>query len=129
MANGKPLLKEKDKKEKTLTLGKWQIKCDKRLQEIGRQRFKKCEACSKPMYCLHHFITKGLSARLRYDWDNLVPICPSCHFAHHKKSDPNIHATVIKKRGQAWYDLLESKRREHMDVNVGYYKYVWEMLK
>lgn len=80
------------------------------------------------MYCMHHFFTKQSSNRLRYDWDNLVPICRGCHFSHHNKSDPTIHATVLKKRGQNWYDTLLMKKRETIKTDVPYYNYVLEML-
>lgn len=128
--NGEPLLKEKDKtkKERSHSLSWWQKKADNKLQDTGRKKFKKCEVCLKPMYCLHHFFTKGLSSRLRYEWDNLIPICRSCHFAHHNKSDPRIHAVIIQKRGQEWYQNLERTKKEEVRLSVGYYKSIIETL-
>lgn len=103
-------------------------KCDKALQEEGRRRYTYCEVCGKPISCLHHFFPKSISSRLRYDWDNLIPICVSCHFQHHTSYNPSIHATIIKKRGQDWYDKLEEVRREIIKVNVAYYKEQLEIL-
>ena len=128
MANGKPLLKDKDKKVKLPTLSKLQKKCDKNLQEKGRKDFTRCEVCGKPMSCLHHFFPKSTSARLRYDWDNLIPICNGCHMQHHQAGNPRIHGTVIKKRGQAWYDTLNKKSKETIKVNREYYMYILDML-
>lgn len=125
--NGEPILKSKDK-PKTLSPSEWQKKCDTRLQEKGRELYKKCEVCGKPISCLHHFFPKSVSSRLRYDWDNLIPICNGCHMRHHQANDPTIHGTIIKKRGQAWYDFLLKKKYETVRVNVEYYKYIWEML-
>lgn len=115
------------RKSKSIT-SIWQRKCDSRLQEKGRELYSKCEVCGKPMSCLHHFYPRRVSARLRYDWDNLIPICNGCHMRHHQAGDPKIHGTVIKKRGQAWYDILLSKSRESIKVDKFYYEYVWEML-
>ncbi len=126
--NGAPLLKDKDK-PKTLSASQWQKKCDKRLQEKGKELFKKCEVCGKPTSCLHHYYPKSVSARLRYDWDNLIPICNGCHMQHHQAGNPNIHNTVNKKRGKAWLELLQRKKNETIKVNIEYYKYVWEVLK
>lgn len=127
MANGKPLLKEKDK-PKTLTPSQWQKKCDTKLQLRGKALFKKCEICSKPMSCLHHFFPKSVSSRLRYDWDNLIPICNACHMRHHQANDPRIHGTVIQKRGISWYENLVIKKYEEVRTNVAYYKYIYEAL-
>lgn len=127
MANGKQLLKEKSK-PKALTSSQWQKKCDTKLQHKGKELYQKCEVCSKPMSCLHHFFPKSVSSRLRYDWDNLIPICNGCHMRHHQANDPTIHGTILKKRGQAWYEVLIVKKYEPMDINIGYYKYIYEML-
>ena len=97
-------------------------KCDKALQEEGKRRFKVCEVCGKPINCLHHFFPKSISSRLRYEWDNLIPICVSCHFKHHSTFNPTIHAEVIKKRGIEWYDDLEKLKWEIIKTNVAYYE-------
>lgn len=78
---------------------------------------------------MHHFFPKSVSSRLRYDFDNLIPICQGCHMRHHQAGDPTIHATIIKKRGQAWYDTLLKKKYETIKTNTAYYKYIWEMLQ
>jgi len=81
-------------------------KKDKELQTEGREKFKNCEVCGNVMTCLHHFFPKKLSDKLRYEWDNLIPICSSCHLRHHRAQDPTIHATIIKQRGWRWYNKL-----------------------
>lgn len=99
------------------------------MQIKGTKEFPKCEVCGKPSYCMHHFFPKSVSSRLRYDFDNLIPICQGCHMRHHQAGDPKIHETIKRKRGQAWYDTLEKKSREYNKVTIAYYKYVWEMLQ
>lgn len=104
------------------TIGQFRNACDKKLQELGRQKFKVCEVCGKPIHCLHHFFPKSVSSFLRYCWDNLIPICQGCHMRHHQAGDPTIHGTIIKKRGQAWYDKLEKDKRNYLKVNKEYYQ-------
>lgn len=99
-----------------------QKKCDKVLQELGRKKYKECEVCGKPISCLHHFFPKSISSRLRYEWDNLIPICVSCHFQHHTSYNPSIHATIIIKRGQEWYDRLNNIKRDYVKTNLKYYQ-------
>lgn len=102
-------------------------KCDKELQIKGRELYDSCEICGKPISCLHHFFPKSVSANLRYDWDNLIPICQGCHMRHHQAGDPKIHATVIEKRGGLkWYNDLAKRSRELIRINQGYYKGVLE---
>jgi len=104
-------------------------KCDKALQQLGRQRYSKCEVCGNPISCLHHFYPKSTSSRLRYDWDNLIPICNGCHMQHHQAGNPKIHGTVIEKRGLEWYQELTQTKEEIQKVGVGYYREILEELE
>ena len=106
-----------------------QKECDTLLQQKGRKLYKSCEVCGKPMSCLHHFHPKSVSNALRYDWDNLIPICNPCHMRHHQANDPYIHGTIIQKRGQEWHDTLLKRRwREEVKTNVAYYEAIKERL-
>lgn len=72
---------------------------------------------------MHHFHPKSVSSALRYDWDNLVPLTHGEHMRHHQAGDPTIHGTVIRKRGQPWYDKLLNRRwKETIKVNMDYYR-------
>ena len=79
---------------------------DKEIQIENRERFKDCEVCSNPNQVGHHFFPKSLSLKLRYDFNNIISFCFSCHFKHHRQNDPTIHATIIKNRGWKWYNKL-----------------------
>jgi len=60
---------------------------------------------------MHHFVPKSASAFLKFDERNLIPLCHRCHFAHHSKADPVIHAVIIGKRGWKWFEELTLDRR------------------
>lgn len=107
---------------------KLQLECDELYQSIGKKMFPKSIISGKPTEVIHHFFTKQSSSRLRYDFDNAIPLTNAEHFSHHIKSDPSIHATVIKKKGQNWYDVLLKKKNEMIKTNKEYYLYVLEML-
>lgn len=99
---------------------KLKLAADRAIQDWYRDNYpmKLCEAkCGRMFQVMHHPIPKSLSARLRYDECNLVFLCNPCHFAHHRRGDPKIHATIIKSRGDKWYANLEKLRREYLDIN------------
>ena len=103
-------------------------KADRILQQLGKDAFDSCEVCGQPMSCMHHYFPKSMAGGLRYEWDNLIPICQSCHFSHHN-GNPVIHATILAKRGQAWHDrLLEIKKKYVQSDTIGYYKGIIESL-
>ena len=72
----------------------------------------RCEICDKPAQQVHHFFPKGQFGHLRYNIDNGISLCMGCHFAHHHKGDPTIHAWIIYKRGHDWYQKLGDVSRE-----------------
>lgn len=102
----------------------WQIACYKRW---GRR----CGACGGMINTVHHFFPKSQCGILKFDTDNGVPICMSCHFKHHKLSDPTIHHLIIAKRGEDWYKALEnkSKNKRTSFVGVKFYKEAIEGLE
>lgn len=67
----------------------------------------KC-VCGREATATHHFIPKSISAFLRYNIQNGVPLCYHCHIIRiHSQGDPRIFEDIIKKRGQEWYDNLK----------------------
>ena len=115
-------------KKKLPTLKQLQSKADKLLQTKGRKVFDKCEICGAPIHCLHHFFTKSSSARLRYEWDNMIPICQGCHFKHHTSFDPHINVTILRKRGFDWYDNLVEIKKQSVKTNRVYYNNILKKL-
>jgi len=102
----------------------WQIACYMRW---GRR----CGCCDGGINTVHHFFPKSQCGILKFDTDNGVPICISCHFKHHKLSDPTIHFRIIARRGESWYNALEerSKNKRTSFVGVKFYKESIEALE
>jgi 5-methylcytosine-specific restriction endonuclease McrA len=90
-----------------------------------------CEICLSQADQAHHFFPKGQNGHLRYDIDNGIPICRSCHFKHHSTYNPTIHGTIIKKRGTKWYKNLEekSKAKPSSFKNLKWYQEQLEIVK
>ena len=68
-----------------------------------------CEVCGEIPRQVHHFYPKGLYGHLRYDLDNGVILCMGCHFSHHHRGNPEIHQTIIDKRGKRWHNRLKKR--------------------
>jgi hypothetical protein len=99
---------------------------DRAFQEWGRKVYKLCEACGKPMSCLHHFWPKSQATNLRYDQDNGVPVCVGCHFKHHN-GDPTIHEKITARRGAEWRKRLDEKKRTLVIIpSLGWYQLMKE---
>ena len=81
-------------------------KADRLLQDYYRTLALDCLVCGNRSDIVHHFVEKSQSAGLRYEPLNLCPLCRSCHARHHLAGDPEIVGTIIKKKGQAWYNKL-----------------------
>lgn len=104
-------------------------KADKLYQEVGKLKNKSCLICGGEYNCLHHFFTKGSSSALRYDFENGIPICVSCHIKIHKRQDPSMIATILEKKGEDWYKKLNQKRWKPFKANIGNYKQIIEKLE
>lgn len=100
-------------------------KADRLLQEWGRRTYKDCMVCGKQMSCLHHYYPKSSASALRYNEDNLIPICQGCHFRHHN-GDPSIHNTINEIKGKEWLKRLQKAKLEFHKTNIGYYKSIIE---
>ena len=102
---------------------------DALLQEIARLEHSVCEVCGRPVAAGHHFFPKGSAAELRYDLQNIVGLCNGCHVQHHRVGNPEIHAKVIRDRGEEWYDDLYSRKAFRRNRNRDYYLGAIETLK
>lgn len=113
-------MKKKGKSLKTL-----RNKCDRLVQEWGRDKYSRCLVCGKPISCLHHYYPKSVSSVLRYNENNLIPICQGCHLMHHN-GDPRIHARILEIKGIDWHKELTKKKEQIIKINQGYYKKIIE---
>jgi len=102
----------------------WQLACIKRW---GR----KCTVCNKPFSEIHHFFSRRSHAHLRYDLENAVPICLDCHTKHHHMGDKTIHQSIIRRRGDVWYNELKQKslERKYSFINANWYQQNIEILQ
>jgi 5-methylcytosine-specific restriction endonuclease McrA len=102
---------------------------DKLLQEICRALYKKCLVCGGAYSCGHHFFPKSTCAALRYNLNNIIPVCVKCHCRIHSSDDPTINARIIKIKGWEWLEDLEAiKRNTFTQDSQEYYKKVIENL-
>lgn len=87
-------------------------------KEVLMKRYNgKCFACGKKAIEVHHFVPKQQSVALRYDLKNGIPLCRSCHFQIHLKSDPMFVMIIAFKKGKKWVEYLQRKKKEHITVN------------
>ena len=109
-------------------LSYYKNKADKSLQEAGRLRYKRCELCGKPVSCLHHFVPKSASSALRYDWDNLIPVCHGCHFKFHSRDSSEVVGKIIMLRGKEWFMNLSKKKSEYIKPSKKYYENICQLM-
>jgi hypothetical protein len=118
---------------------KLQKKCDQLMQEYYTKKYPKCDICNAPTYCMHHFIEKSRSNRLRYEPENLIPLCFKCHYGVHNacagrilnnvlRSYNFMDAIINKRGGKEWKDKMERIGREMIKTNLAYYEQVYEKL-
>ena len=79
---------------------------------------------------MHHLIPKSVSAKLRYDWENLIPLTNKQHCRLHASDDLDIVTRIIKLRGGLdWYENLRKIGREIIKIDRYYYNCVIDKLK
>ena len=94
---------------------------DRLMQEWGRKTYRKCMICERDISCLHHYFPKSKSSALRYDEENLIPICNGCHLQHHT-GNPEIHNIINDLKGDNWLNKLRRRKEQHTKTNIKYYK-------
>ncbi len=93
-----------------------------------------CTICDNPATDPHHYIERSKNGLLRYEVDNGVPICRTCHGHLTWGSNAVKHRLceiIREKRGldwRMWIDFAE-KKHDRSFVNVGWFKEQIEKLK
>jgi len=72
----------------------------------------KCILCGKPATQCHHFIPKSRCAHLRFNVNNCIQMCFSCHHRFHYTGDPRIPIEIIGWRGDEWWQDLFKKSQK-----------------
>ena len=87
--------------------------------------------CGTPAVHCHHYWYRSSVGHLRYDLDNFVPLCNSCHFLLHFRDPKLIEPKIVEARGKEWEKRLNEKAKEKPQSyqTVGWYKSKIEELK
>ena len=103
-------------------------KCDALLTPIIKLLYPKCLLCGSPTQVAHHHVHKSKSTRLRYDSDNLIPLCHSCHCKLHQ-NESYWASVIVKIKGLAWFEMLQINGREIVKADVHYFIRQYERLQ
>lgn len=122
-----PSKRSKPKKRTKLpTTKKMRNKCDKLLTPIIKKQYPECflkgaKECTYFTDVAHHHIKKSKSSPLRYNLDNLIPLCTRCHCALHANESKWV-TVLIEKKGLEWsQNLLEIDRTADIKTDVHWY--------
>lgn len=122
------------RKGKSIT-SKLQAKCDKLLSPIIKAQYPICllngaiknERCTYETQVAHHHVHKSKSAILRYNIDNLIPLCNHCHLMlHHNES--YWASKIVEIRGVKWFKKLDEEKNKLIQINKAYYEEQLERL-
>lgn len=124
-----PMKRSRMRRKSKSPTSKLQKKCDNLLTPIVKKLHPKCLLCRKPTQVAHHHVHKSKSLALRYDLDNLINLCNSCHFALHQ-NESYYASKIVKIKGMEWFEELEwKKNRLLVDGGVGFYEENYKRLK
>jgi|15BtaG_2_1085339.scaffolds.fasta_scaffold01275_4 5-methylcytosine-specific restriction endonuclease McrA len=120
------------RKSKSAT-SKLQTKCDSLLTPIIKERHPVCllnglsDKCTYNTEVAHHHVHKSKSLILRYELDNLIPLCQHCHLMlHHNES--YWASKIVEIRGLDWFRELERKKNQIVKANKAWYEEKLEAL-
>ena len=103
-------------------LSYYRKKADDLLQDKYRTEWPKCTLCKKKSVCVHHFFPKSASAALRYQPENLVPVCKGCHLKFHSRNAAEAVGNLLIKRGVGWFIHLCWLKKQPVKTNKKYYE-------
>lgn len=98
-----------------------QTKCDALLTPIIKLLFPTCLLCGRPTEVAHHHVHKSKSLRLRYELDNLINLCNSCHYSLHQNE--SYHASrIVEIKGLDWFRKLNIIKNEIVKWGIPFYE-------
>lgn len=123
----------KAKRAKLPAIKTMRNKCDKLLTPIIKEMHPYCllqgsETCARVTQVAHHHVHKSRSTRLRYEIDNLIPLCHSCHMMLHQ-NESYWASKIVQIRGLEWFEELERLKNEEVKVDVHFYIENYERLR
>ena len=70
----------------------------------------KCLICGRKAECLHHYISRGASAKLIKEPENLIPLCNECHRKLHQDIKFNGKKMIEEIKGVEWIKKINKLR-------------------
>lgn len=125
----------KKKRKKLPAIKTLRNKTDALLTPIIKKKYPKCMLCpfmtparGSETQVAHHHVHKSKSTALRYELDNLIPLCNPCHQAlHHNES--YWASVIVKMKGIEWFNGLEVKKNAIIKVDRFFYQENYNRLK
>lgn len=103
-------------------------KADALLTPLIKEMHPRCLLCpfateprSNPTQVAHHHVHKSQSTRLRYEIDNLIPLCNQCHLMLHN-NESFWASKIVEIRGLDWFRNLERLKNEYVKADWRYYQ-------
>lgn len=102
---------------------------DRLLQQRATEG-KHCLLCGVVAQVGHHYLPKSQYGHLRFELDNIIPLCNECHFKV-EHVDSSLQGKIALIKGKKWYNELIERGREHPSSyqTVGWYKSNIEQLE
>lgn len=119
-------------RRKLPSLKSLRTKCDNLLTPIIQKKYPYCllqasQNCAKVTQVAHHHVHKSKSSRLRYDLQNLIPLCGFCHTMLHN-DESFWGAKVAQLKGQEWFAYIEKAKHELVKTDRLFYTTHYETL-
>lgn len=83
--------------------------CDALLSPLIKLKHPRCLLCGGDTQVAHHHVHKSKSLNLRYDEENLIPLCNPCHLKLHY-NESYWASKVVEKKGMEWFRNLDAKK-------------------
>lgn len=103
-------------------------KCDGLLTPIIKNKFPNCLLCGNETQVAHHHVHKSKSTRLRYELDNLIPLCNHCHIVLHN-NESYWASKIVEIRGIEWFKRIDKIKNELVRADKYFYQKNYERLK
>lgn len=100
-------------------------KCDKLLTPIIKEMHPYCflqmaENCEKYTQVAHHHVLKSKCTALRYEIENLIPLCNRCHMLLHSH-ETFYSSVIVERKGLEWWEKLKKRKNEEVKADVHFY--------
>ena len=106
---------------KSLSLKNLRNKADALLSPTIIKLFPVCLLCGGNTQVAHHHFHKSKSNRLRYEIENLINLCASCHFKLHQ-NESKWASEIVRIKGLSWYEKLRVMEQGYVKVDRYFYE-------